>query len=316
MTEVEPDPPQNPPAASLAEQDRTNDPPRCTNCGATVSGSYCSACGQAVEYQLHSFWELLREATEVVTHADSRLWRTLRALLFQPGFLTQQFLAGRRARFLPPFRLYFVLSVLFFIMVSITHIQPTPAPGAVTSAAATPATVDAGARGAAAQQLCESAVSHSPLAGADKVRQLLVAACLKSQADQGRELREIFIRNLGRAMFVLLPLIAAFMKLLYWRPARSYVTHLMLLLHFHAFAFLLLSSLLAAQRWIHASAVRELVLFAAIGWVTFYLYRSMGRVYEETSWRTALKCAALSLAYVACALFMGLIAGLYSAETL
>ena len=54
-------------------------------------------------------------ATEDLTHADSRLWRTLAALLFKPGHLTREFLAGRRARYLPPVRLYLVLSVLFFL---------------------------------------------------------------------------------------------------------------------------------------------------------------------------------------------------------
>ena len=73
-----------------------------------------------------------------ISHADSRLWRTLRALLFRPGYLSQQFLAGRRARYLSPFRLYFVLSVLFFLMVSITHIHPTPPVNAPASITATP----------------------------------------------------------------------------------------------------------------------------------------------------------------------------------
>jgi len=258
----------------------------------------------------------VREATEVVTHADSRLWRTLRALLFQPGFLSQQFLAGRRASYLSPFRLYFVLSVLFFLMVSITHTHPTPPAIAPTSVATAPQVPESSAHGPAPKSPCEAAVGHSLIPGADKLRQPFVAACIKSQADNGRELREIFIRNLGRAMFVLLPLIAAFMKLLYWRPARSYVTHLMLLLHFHAFAFLLFASLLAAQRWVHADTVRGVVLIAVIGWVPYYLYRSMRRVYAETTLRTLLKCTALSLTYIACAMCMVLVAGLYSAESL
>jgi hypothetical protein len=69
-------------------------PANCTNCGVPVTGKYCSACGQSVEYHLHSLWDLLGEAAEVFTHADSRLWRTLAPLLIRPGFLTQQFLAG------------------------------------------------------------------------------------------------------------------------------------------------------------------------------------------------------------------------------
>ena len=267
-------------------------------------------------YELHSFWELVREATEVITHADSRLWRTLRALLIQPGLLTQQFLAGRRASYLSPFRLYFVLSVLFFLMVSITHMRPPQPAHAPASVAATAQAPEASLQGPAAEKLCESVVGHSRLAAFENLRPPFIAACIKSQADQGRELRAIFIRNLGRAMFVLLPLIAAFMKLLYWRPVRSYVTHLMLLLHFHAFTFLLLSVLLAAQRWVQADTLRAVALIAVIGLVPYYLYRSMRRVYAQGAWRTLLKCAALSLAYVACALCMAAIAGVFSAETL
>jgi hypothetical protein len=301
---------------SVPDRVPTHHSTHCTNCGARVSGRYCSNCGQAVKYELHSFWELLREATEVVTHADSRLWRTLRALLFQPGFLSQQFLAGRRASYLSPFRLYFVLSVLFFLMVSVTHTRPLPPAHAPVAIAAAPRAPASSPQRPAAEDLCQTAVGHSRLKAFEDLRPPFIAACIKSQADHGRELREIFIRNLGRAMFVLLPLIAAFMKLLYWRPRRSYVTHLMLLLHFHAFAFLLMSFLLAAQRWVWADTLRTVALLAAIGLVPYYLYRSMRRVYAQGAWRTLLKCTALSITYVACALCMAVIAGLLSAETL
>src|ERR1700681_4951621 len=91
---------------------------RCENCGAALSGRYCAACGQRVEPPVHSLWQFMQVAAEDLTHADSRLWRTLAALLFRPGYLTREFLAGRRARYLPPVRLYLVLSVAFFIWVS------------------------------------------------------------------------------------------------------------------------------------------------------------------------------------------------------
>ena len=65
-----------------------------------------------------------------------------------------------------------------------------------------------------------------------------------------------------------------------------------------------------------AGSVRGAALIAAIGIVPYYLYRSMRRVYAQGVWRTLLKCTALSIAYVACALCMAVIAGLFSAETL
>src|SRR5262245_51891783 len=73
---------------------------------------------------MHSLREFLAEATEVFTHADSRLWRTIRPLLLRPGFLTREFLRGRRARYLPPFRLYIVASVLFFLFASLGSHTP------------------------------------------------------------------------------------------------------------------------------------------------------------------------------------------------
>ena len=82
---------------------------------------YCGACGQRAEPPVHSLLHFSRVATEDLTHADSRLWRTLGALLFRPGFLTAEFLGGRRARYLPPVRLYLVLSVAFFLFAAATQ---------------------------------------------------------------------------------------------------------------------------------------------------------------------------------------------------
>src|SRR5579871_610101 len=82
----------------------------CANCGATVTGHFCANCGQKNENPLHSLWHFVGEATEDLTHADSRVWITIGALLFKPGFLTLEFLAGRRVRYLPPIRLYLVMS--------------------------------------------------------------------------------------------------------------------------------------------------------------------------------------------------------------
>jgi hypothetical protein len=89
--------------------------PRCDNCGASVPGRYCGNCGQRLEPPLHSLGHFIGVAAEDLTHADSRLWRTLLALLIRPGKLTREFLSGRRASYLPPVRLYLVVSVVFFL---------------------------------------------------------------------------------------------------------------------------------------------------------------------------------------------------------
>src|SRR6476659_4152010 len=69
----------------------------CGNCGAPLAG----------------------EALESITHADSRLWRTLWYLLSKPGILTREFFAGRRVSYLPPFRLYLVITLVCFLVASL-----------------------------------------------------------------------------------------------------------------------------------------------------------------------------------------------------
>jgi hypothetical protein len=91
----------------------------CANCHAQLAGEYCAVCGQRHEPHVHTVAHFASEALESVSHADSRLWRTLWYLLARPGFLTREFFAGRRVSYLPPFRLYLVISVVFFLIYSL-----------------------------------------------------------------------------------------------------------------------------------------------------------------------------------------------------
>jgi len=90
--------------------------PDCLNCGTRLRGQYCGECGQRARNRLISLWQLLSEAFGDLLEFDSRLWRTLIPLLIRPGQLTRDYLEGRRARFMPPFRTYLVLSVIFFVV--------------------------------------------------------------------------------------------------------------------------------------------------------------------------------------------------------
>lgn len=94
-----------------------NESPVCLNCSTRLRGQYCGSCGQRSQSRLISIWQLLREAFGDLLELDSRLWKTLIPLLIRPGQLTRDYLEGRRARYMPPFRTYLVLSVIFFVVV-------------------------------------------------------------------------------------------------------------------------------------------------------------------------------------------------------
>jgi hypothetical protein len=257
---------------------------------------------------LHSLRDFLSEVAEVLTHADSRLWRTVRSLLLQPGFLTQQFLRGHRASYLPPFRLYFVVSVLFFLVVSVTS------PMTTRSLDETAAVDQTASALGTTEDLCRSSVGHMP--GPDWIRQPFLSACQRTHADQSRALGRSFVHNLGRAMFLFLPLLAAFMTPMYSRARHYYVDNLLLLVHNQALVFLLLSIYLVALHWMHPGALTTLLTFALVCYVIFYFYRSMQRVYAETWLRTLIKFTALAMAYLGCAVCTVFMTALYSAETL
>lgn len=95
------------------------DTAECLNCQATLTGQYCWNCGQRGNTRLISLWELVRDAVGDLFELDSRLWRTVIPLLTKPGFLTADYLQGRRARYMPPFRMYLVMSFVFFLIAQI-----------------------------------------------------------------------------------------------------------------------------------------------------------------------------------------------------
>jgi hypothetical protein len=90
----------------------------CLNCGEVLTGQHCSHCGQHSRVRVLSLWGLTRDVIGDLLDADSRVWRTLWPLAFRPGLLTQEFLRGRRASYTPPFRMYLVLSLVFFVVAS------------------------------------------------------------------------------------------------------------------------------------------------------------------------------------------------------
>jgi hypothetical protein len=88
----------------------------CLNCGTRLRGQYCGNCGQRSRSRLISLWELVSDAFGDLFELDSRIWQTLIPLVLRPGQLTRDYLNGRRARFMPPFRMYLVLSLVFFLV--------------------------------------------------------------------------------------------------------------------------------------------------------------------------------------------------------
>lgn len=343
----------------------------CLNCSTTLSGQYCGNCGQRATSRLISVWELLKDAFGDLLELDSRLWRTLVPLMVRPGRLTRDYLEGRRARYMPPFRMYLVLSIVFFLVAFFDPREELgilfePAlestadePQKVTEAeeireeifrdladegilvgtlnddpdAATEDTADAEddneltVRLSTDEESAENCDLDSinttdwpPWLSSRLTADRLKAACDRVIADDGSAFLRKLLDNVPAALFVLLPLMALVLKILYPLSKRFYVEHLLFVVHYHAFVFLILSlqvllTRMGALAHIPETPV-EITILAASLYVPVYLYKSLRQVYGQSGLFTVLKFMILVFAYFAGLLIVFALVALFAAFSL
>ena len=94
--------------------------PACSNCGYEFKDedNYCPSCGQKNNELKIPFRHLMIEFAENALDLDSKAFITIKNLLFKPGFLSLEFKHGKRVKYLPPIRLYFIISFIFFLLLN------------------------------------------------------------------------------------------------------------------------------------------------------------------------------------------------------
>lgn len=297
----------------------------CPACGADLTGAYCANCGQRATSPVLSVRKLLRDVLEDQFSVNGTLPRTLTALFFKPGFLTKEYLRLRISPYVPPFRLYLVASVLFFLVISFRTGPPTltvedRAEFDSVRAALRDSTAARRARGEAPPRQ-RFGISIDPTQrnwaenvsvnlGNERLNGMIRARLqtlgeLPPEEALGRVVRGM-VENAPKVIFLLLPLYALLLKLLYIRSKRYYVEHFIFALHVHAFAFVLflLMSLLQNVHYMPG------LLWV---WLMLYFWLALKRVYGQSRLKTTAKWFVLGGTYavaVACGLFVALLATL------
>jgi hypothetical protein len=288
------------------------EPARCLNCGAQVTGKHCTQCGQASDVHVLSMKEVAGDVAHSLLHLDSRVWNTLRLLVRRPGELTREFIAGRHQKYLPPFRLYLAISILFFAVSALLpdsdFLDLDSKEGRVATRAEEEIRKDLEAEGIDPAQTGKSVMGESDckvqIFDAKEFDDLELAfgrACKKIRADGGAHFAERFATTAPKLMFLFLPLMAAVALLFYWRPRRLYAEHLVLFLHNHAFTFLLIgvSEILSAISDLRIPFIGILgfVNFLLFCYLPYYVFRSMRVVYGEGRFKTTLKFMSIGMIY-------------------
>lgn len=373
-----------------------------------LQGDYCHQCGQSAHNPLEHVGHAIEEVFESFWHLDGRIFRTLRQL-FVPGRVAINYLAGHRVRYIPPLRLFVILSLLtFFIgklvlnvgegvrmegveaeigraqtIAEVEQIRDrllAPIEKAEQAAAKTPganpaliaarvriqgeaasriaelreqaakaqAPADATDRGTTpADNVAPAKVTVSPLAQEDddsswvcrfnerpfdaKTNPVKAAwmpgfanrwlnarigrGCenIKDADRNGERLFQQFLGAIPTALFLLMPLFALLLKLLYLGSGRTYLEHLVVALYSHGFLLLMLLALfmLSAASNAGAPAWFTGLGYAAIWiWMPIYLLLMQKRVYRGGWFTTVLRYVVIGTVYMLLVSFATLYAAL------
>ena len=222
----------------------------CRNCGTEVTGEYCGHCGQREGRADRRFLDAAGEVIGDVFDLDSRFWKTLFFLLFRPGYLSAEFMAGRRARYLPPLRLYLVISFVIFLVMSYytatgieigTGSEGQQSENVVISIDAddpAPASDGEGSEDAGEWRAEIGLADEDSPEWLKDIDQRAEENMVKLREDPS-ELIETMVDYLPQLMFLLLPLFALLVQVAYLFSPFHYLQHLVFALHYHSFAFLL-----------------------------------------------------------------------------
>jgi Protein of unknown function (DUF3667) len=285
-------------AVGVAGMKRTSPPDEaapaaCANCGQAFHAPtphFCPACGQESRVRAPKLSEFLQQFGGAYLSTEGALWRTLWLLLRRPGELTVQYLRGRRRHYVLPLRLYLTISVVVLLAMRLLA----------------GSSLDQGFKfDLDLRQGNSEVLSFGPgMSAGMKDGQFYcrgypawVCKRLQRRLDvdpqglqvQAAELSERAISNVGLAMFFVLPVFAAALKVLYLNRRLRYTEHLVFALHLHAFWFLMLLVVTSGVSGLAGAAALAVPLYAAL---------AMGRVYQDRWWTLLLRGLVLFVLYL------------------
>jgi hypothetical protein len=310
--------PPDPPAAPAASPAGHHGPfhTHCENCGTALHGPWCHRCGQH-DFEFHrSFRHVLLEALESLFHFEGKFFRNIITLLFQPGRLTADFNAGRRAAQMPPFRLYIFVSFIFFVLIFVGNEEAfiretTPAPPGLSingrrvgpgssgqADAPAPRAVDR--LRATAEEFRETRAEEPPHADRSALAEFLSERGRRAFLPENRaRLAESFRHHLPHLLMLCLPLFALYTRGLFRRSGLVYLQHLVLALHFHTFIYLWV---LCRNGWVSLTGLpgwglEGVVEFACNLWLYVYPVLMLRRLFAQSWPRTLGKAFVLAFGY-------------------
>ncbi|MBT1709740.1 DUF3667 domain-containing protein [Fulvivirgaceae bacterium PWU5] len=272
----------------------------CLNCGAEVTRKFCPECGQENIELRDSFVHVVGHFISDYLHYDSKFFKGLLPLFTKPGYLTRQYLEGKRASNIHPLRLFFFCTI-FMVLVSNLYYHKFE---------------DSIRQEIITQEKVSTTDSTQAL---PRKKQFGVRITTRDDGKDGEKTPEQmmqdaraglaeFFHNIKYISFFLLPVYALIFKLFYVRRKTYYVDHLIYTMHLQSFVYILISLLLVLLLWV-APGWRGYTGGPLIGVVWVYVAMSLRQVHKQSWWKSILK-AALAVAlclFITAVIFTGYI---------
>ena len=287
---------------------------KCLNCGEELKGRYCYKCGQDSQEHLDSIWHLIRHFFDDITHYDGKLWKTVKPMLIKPGFLTQEYMRGRRASYLHPVRMFIFLNFIFlFVLLSMPSdkgkmkgyaIQPLSSLDSLkrTAAISDSAQQEVKIGHVAAirfsdsiqtSEMYDSVQASLPPAKRDgRITKMMnekaydLLQSIKKDPDYVQEkLNEEFFHNLEKLTFFFLVMCTLCLALLYRRQHVLMIDHALFSIHLSC-TFLCLSILMLLISFIPHGVFINFLIFL---YGNYYFYRALRNVYGQPRGKTIWK---------------------------
>ena len=250
---------------------------QCLNCGLAIDRNYCPNCGQQNASHNHGLGQFLHEFMDEFLHLDSKIVRTLIPLFRKPGFLTQEWTAGKRMRYITPLKLYVTFSAFCFLAMSFR--------GTMYKVAKSDFNISIDA----------TKSEKADLPGVESSLDTLFKKKIgKPDKESIAAIKDKFIARLPTTNFLLMPVVAGIFALLYIRQKRFYVEHLVFTLHYYSFIFLVVTvtSLLPPQ-FLVSNVLRGIALL----WMLAYLPIALVRNYQQGYLKTFVKLGIFGVVY-------------------
>lgn len=94
----------------------SNEQHTCSTCGTQFTGNYCPRCGQSSIVGRFSFKKATLLFLDVWGLGNRGMFRSIRDLMFRPGYMIRDYLRGMQSAYFPPFKMFFLLAAFSLVV--------------------------------------------------------------------------------------------------------------------------------------------------------------------------------------------------------